>query len=237
MGLGVKCYIGFSIAFANEFSERLERYGGALQRHQRGAAYDFDLGLEALHNGVDAALAGDGVGCSVAVDRGLAELASCNDHLTAAAETLVQARADLFERAEVDPNDNLLAREAFFASVDYEAVHRELAAHGAALPGRACWDELAGRLRDGGARAGLRLLDRHYRELQSDVRAFANQVEVARRLPGRRFAESLHGATRDVTAVSLGFARLSATCAYLSILCERASELQARSTAPLAAVS
>ena len=224
MGVGMRCFFGFSLA-GNSFSQQLEqRQGAELQRRQRQARHDFDSGVEALHDAIDAALAGGDA--AAVVDRGLALLASCNDHLTAAAEALVQARAELFERGGVEPGDPLLAREPLFAKLDYDVAYRELAAHGAALQQQVLWQELVERLRDGGGRAGLRLLDRRYRELQSDLRALIAEVIAARRLSGPTFAVALHGNTRAVAAVEIGFITITVTGTYLAVLCERASRLQ-----------
>jgi hypothetical protein len=236
MGLGMKCTLGFSIAFGTAFSEQLERHGGELQRSHRQGRHDLDAGLEALHDAIDAALAGDDAGATAAAGRGLALLASCNDHLTAAAAALVRTRTDLLERESVDPADSLLERERRFAAVDYEAAHRELAARHAE-PQQAWWGALVDRLRTGGGRGGLRLLDRYHRELQSDLRAVVADMEAARRFSGRSFAEALHGNTLAVATVEIGFARIAVTCTYLGLLCEHASLLQERATAPALAAA
>jgi hypothetical protein len=234
----ILCFLGFSTTRTNTFSEHLERRSHQLERHHREANLDLMLALNGLHDAVDAALAADAATAANALDRGLALLASCSDHLTAIGEALVRTRTELFEREGVDPTDPLIAREPFFAHVDTNALYRELAAHGAALPQRVFWDDVAGRVHDGGARAGLRLLDRHLRELQSDVRTFAGEVETMRRLPLPELAINLHSTSRGVATLVMGFTRLLTTFTYFSILCERASMLHEAHTAlPATAVA
>ena len=226
----VQCFLGFSTTYTNGFSEHLERRAAALERHHREANGDFLFGLKRLHDAVDAALANNADGVSSALANGLDLLGSCNDHLTAIGEALVRTRSELFEQEGVDRTDPLIAREPFFAAIDVDAMYRELAAHGAALPQRVFWDNLAGRVRDGGARAGLRLLDRHLRELQSDLRTFVGEVESMRRLPLAELGPTLHNTSRAVGAITVGFMRLLTAFLYFSMICERASQLYEQAT-------
>ena len=223
MGLPIQCFLGFSVHSTTPFTQHLERRSQALDRHYRDGNAALMEAFAQLHDAVDAAIAGDGTGAAARVDGGLANLASCNEHLTAIGEGLVRTRSELFEREEIDASEPLIARERFFTSFDYEAIHRELAAHGGALPQRAFWDDLVGRLRDGGARAGLRLLDRHLRELQSDLRTYTADVEALRGLPLPDLARALHGHAFGIAALVMGFVRLLATFTYFAFLCERAS--------------
>ncbi len=229
MGLiGPRCMLGFSVSYSNTFSEHLERRSSELDRHYREANLDLMIGLNDLHDAVDAALLADEHATVAALERGLARLDSCNIHLTQVGEALVRSRSELFEREGIDSTDPLIAREQHFAAIDTDAMYRELAAHGAALPQRVFWDDLAGRVRDGGARAGLRLLDRHLRELQSDLRTFSGEVQSLRSLPLRKLAATLHSASRSTAALVMGFTRLLTTLTYFGILCERASQLHER---------
>ena len=231
MGMGpIECFLGFSVTYSNTFSEHLERRSRELDRHHREANMDYMLALNHLHDAVDAALAGDAAGVAGGFDRGLALLASTNAHLTAIGEALVRTRAELFEREGIDAADPLIAREPFFAAIDGAAMYRELAAHGAALPQRLFWDDVVERVRDGGARAGLRLLDRHLRELQSDLRTFAGEVESMRRLPMAELPPALHGTSRPVAALIMGFTRFVTSFTYFSMLCERATQLHERAS-------
>ena len=223
MGLPVQCYLGFSVHATTPFSEHLERRSAALDRHYRDANAQTMEAFSQLHSAVDAALSGDGVAAASCVTQSLAGLAASNDHLSAIGEGLVRTRSELFERGEVDASDPLIAREPLFATFDYDALYRELAAHGGALPQRVFWEDVATRLRDGGARAGLRLLDRHLRELQSDLRMFAADVESLRSLPLPDLARALHGHAFGIAALVMGFIRLLATFTYFAFLCERAS--------------
>ena len=98
------------------------------------------------------------------------------------------------------------------------------------LPQRVFWDDLAARVRDGGARAGLRLLDRHLRELQSDLRTFIGEVESFRRLSTAELAPTLHDVSRAVAAIIMGFTRFRTSIMYFGMLCERASQLYERAS-------
>src|SRR6185503_3759633 len=181
---------------------------------------------------VDSALAGDSASTSHHLLAGKEQLHACNDQLTALGRALVELRSDLFERGIADPTEPLLAREPFFATLDYDGLYRELAGQGAVLPHRAFWDEAASRVRDGGARGGCRLLERHLRELQSDLHAFIADVDAASRLPLRAMAEALHGASLAVSRVMTGYTRLITTFGYVSFFCERALQAYERSLGP-----
>ena len=232
MGMGaVICMFGFSVRYSNDFSEKLEGRSHRMDRHYREASLASMLGFTQLHGAVDAALAGDAERTATELDLGLATLARCNDHLTGIGEELVRARVELFEQETRDPADPLIAREPYFPFVDYEKTYRELLGRGAALPQRVFWDDVAARVRDGGARGGLRLLDRHLRELQSDLRTFMGECELARRLPLRDLAAQLHGTSMQIATLGMGFTRFLTAATYFSILCERASELLERQAA------
>lgn len=232
---GPRCMLGFSVSYSNAFSEHLEHRSRDLERHYREANLDVQLALNRLHDAVEAALVCDTGGTGSGLEEGLGLLGSCNDHLTAIGEALVRTRAELFEREGVDATDPLIAREPFFAVIDTEAMYRELLAHGAALPQRLYWEDLVARVRDGGARAGLRLLDRHLRELQSDLRTFAGEVESLRGLPPAELGPALHGVSRPVATIIVGFTRLLISFNYFGMLCERASQLYEASTGEVAA--
>ena len=230
MGIHLECYLGFSVRQGNDFSARLERHSAKTESSFRLAFVHMMEGMNALHDAVDAAMSADSSAATEPLDSGLAKLAAANDQLSILGETFVRTRTELFEQADVDPADPLVARERYFACVDYEAVYRELVAHGAALPHHVYWTELSNRLRDGGVRAGMRLLDRHLRELQSDLRSFVGEVQVKRRLTGLALAEALHDGSRPVATIVMGFTRLLTTMTYFGILCERASQAHEQAT-------
>ena len=227
MGMGpIHCVLGFSVDRGSDFSEQLETRSAAMEASFRDGFFKLQLGVGALHDAVDAALAGDDGRTSERLAQRLAELGGCNEELTALGAALVRVRADLFERGEVDAGDPLVTREPFFAALDYEAVYADMLAHGAALPRHVFWDEVASRVRESGSHGGLRLLDRQLRELQSGLRAFIAGVQSTGRLRGRAFAKALHDASLSVATVMLGYTRLLTTFTYFSVLCEQASLLQ-----------
>jgi hypothetical protein len=216
-----RCTLGFSTKTSTGLEVQLEGHSAAMDAAFRRSQNELLLGFATLHDAVDAALAGDPAAASrLAV--GLQHLHAANDQLSGLGESLVRVRTDLFASREVNACEPLLARESHFATLDYDALYRELVAQGAALPLRNLWDEVASRLRDGGARAGLRLLERYVRELQSDLRTFIAHVESIGRQAGRALGESLHDTAVPTARLITGYTRLLTTFGYVSHLCGQA---------------
>jgi hypothetical protein len=223
MSMGpLRCVPGLSSMYSNPLTDRLEQHLATLDASYRESYLQLLLGMATLHDAVDAALGAEPGAARDHLAAGLAQLRASNERLTALGESLTRVRVELFESAEVDAAEPLLLREPFFARLDYDALYRELAGQGAALPHRAFWDEAATRMCDGGARGGFRLLDRHVRELQSDLRAYVADVESAGRLSGRALGERLHDTAIPTARVVTGYTRLLTTFGYVSFLCERA---------------
>ena len=232
MGIGpFKCTVGFSSNYANAFTCRLEQYSTAIDAAYRNSYLQLLLGLATLHDAIDASLENDVPRAAEHLGAGLAQLHASNDQLTALGEGLVRLRTDLFESTDLDPAEPLRAREPFFATIDYDALYRDLAAEGAALPLRAFWDEVASRIRDAGARGGFRLLERQMRELQGDLRTLIADVESSGRLPGRALGEALHDTAIPVARVMTGYTRLVTSFGYVSVCCDRAMRDYERATA------
>lgn len=218
----IQCMIGFSTSHRSPLTDRLEGYSSTMDSSYRDSQNHWLTALSTLHDAVDAALADDGDSAAQSLSNGRRQLAACNDSLTALALALVELRSDLFERGAVDPAEPLIAREPYFSTLDYDGLYRELAGQGAVLPHRAFWDETAARVRDGGARGGCRLLERHLRELQSDLHAFIGEVEAAGHLPLRAMGEALHDVAVAVSRVMTSYTRLITAFGYVSFFCERA---------------
>jgi len=243
MGMyAIKCMPGFSTNYASALTQTLEAHTSAMDASYRDSYLQWLTALATLHDAVDAALDRDLAFAARYVATAQGQLASTNDGLTGIGQALVELRADLFERGKADASEPLIAREPFFATLDYDGVYRELEAARCVLPQRAFWDETASRLRDQGARGGFRLLDRHLRELQSDLHAFIADVDAASRLPPREMAEALHSISVPVARVMTGYTRLLTTFGYVSLLCERATSVweqatRVRETVPALAAS
>jgi hypothetical protein len=223
MGLGgPRCTLGFSTTASTNLSTQLERHCAAMDAAFSQGHAEYLTGLARLHDAIDSAFADDPAAAKGQLNVGLRHLGASSDQLTRLGDPLVRLRADLFDNRDLDASEPLLAREPFFASLDYDSLYRELAGQGAALPHRAFWDEVASRVRDGGARGGFRLLDRHVRELQSDLQSLIGQVAAAGKLTGRAVGEALHDMAIPTARVLTGFTRLLTTFGYVSFLCERA---------------
>ena len=232
MSMGVlRCVPGFASTYTTSLTDRLECHAAAIDVAHRNSYLQFLTALATLHDAIDASLADDASSASEHLGAGVAQLHASNDQLTTLGEGLVRLRTDLFENADLDPAEPLRAREPFFASIDYDALYRDLAAEGAALPHRAFWDEVASRIRDAGARGGFRLLERQMRELQGDLRTLVAAVESSGRLPGRALGEALHDTAIPVARVMTGYTRLVTSFGYVSVCCDRAMRDYERATA------
>jgi hypothetical protein len=229
MSMGtIKCMLGFSTTSDNALHRRLEGHTTAMDASYRASHLHWLSALTTLHDAIDAALLDDASTAEHRLVAGQQQLAVCNAQLTALGQALVALRSDLFDRRDVDAADPLIAREMLFAALDYDGLYRELAGRGAALPHRTFWDETVSRLRDGGARGGCRLLERHLRELQSDLHSFIPDIDSAGRLPLHAMAIALHDTCIPVSRVSVGYTRLAMTFAYVSFLCDRAMQAYER---------
>jgi hypothetical protein len=238
MGMGgLRCTLGFSTLIATPITTLLERHCATMDAAFTQSHSDYLTGLARLHDAIDPALADNPAVAASQFDVGLRHLGASNDQLGKLGDSLVRLRTDLFDSGDADASEPLLAREPFFASLDYDSLYRELAGQGAALPHRAFWDEVASRVRDGGARGGLRLLDRHVRELQTDLQSLIGQVTAAGSLTGRGVGEALHDMAIPTARVLTSFTRLLTTFGYVSFLCERAMLAYEHSTQAAAAAA
>ena len=115
----------------------------------------------------------------------------------------------------------LVMRERYFGEIDYEALYLELAAEGAVLPGKVLWKDVVSAVRDGGAAAGLRLLEKTLRRLQTAVRSYAAEAALMRERDLPELAAGLHGMSIGVAAILTQWSRLLAHATYFSVVCER----------------
>ena len=218
----IRCYLGFSTNYANEFSERLERRAAELSRLFCKSHTKFLQGLESIHDAVDAALCDAKSQSASCLSSGLAELTECRNNLALMAGLLSSTHVDLIERVAIDPGDPLIYRERFFAVIDYDESYRTLATRGSALPRQVFWDEVVLELKSGGACAGVRLLERQLGEIHADLDSYIQAVEEMKELPIREFGHSLHGTSLEVSRLVVGFTRFLTICTYIAILCETA---------------
>jgi len=229
----IRCYLGFSTVHANDFSERLESRAAELSRLFSKSHSSFLLGLDSLHDAVDAAQHSAETEATSSLDRGLSALAESGCDLILMAEILSGIDTDLAKRGAVEPEDPLIYRERFFADIDYDEAYRNLAARGAALPERVFWAEVVSSLQSGGASAGSRLLECQLRKLQANLHDYIRAVEAMRRLPIQELACSLHGF--ETAVLVMGFIRFMTTCTYISSLCGHVMLLHEQEFAPLVA--
>jgi hypothetical protein len=218
----MKCYLGFSTTYANEFSEFLERRATELDRRYRQAHTELLNGLSSLHDAVDSALIKDGVQTTSNFSRGLAELAECNAHLLAMVDNLAGARADLTNRQKVDPRDPLIHRERFFSLIDFDLLYHDLVSCGAALPRQVFWDEVVSAIRSGGTQDALRLLESQLKDVQINLGAYTCSVGAMRHLPLEELPHALHDTSLSVSALVIGLIQFLTSCTYVSLICGRA---------------
>jgi hypothetical protein len=228
MGMGpIQCMLGFSTIYTNDLSERLERRAARLDHHFRKAQAELLDGMSSLHDSVDSALCNDGAKAASSLNQGLVELAECNEHLSGMIANLTSARADLANCQEIDPSDPLNQRERFFSLIDYDQLYRDLVTRGAALPGRAFWDEAISAIQSGGAQGAIQLLESQLKDLQTDLFTYISEVQ---NLP-MELPRSLHDTTLSVSALVIGLVRFLTSCTYVSIVCGRAMHLCERDLA------
>ncbi len=167
----IKCFLGFPTTHNNPHTARLESRCSTMDSSYGEGYGAWRGGLSTVHDAVDAALAGNAAAAAEHVAAGKQQLAACSGALTAFGQALVNLRSDLFERGAVDSSEPLLAREPFFATLDYDAIHRELAGQGAVLlsprpPGESPWrgvgadGALAGAEREPAGASGARRTSR-----------------------------------------------------------------------------
>jgi hypothetical protein len=218
----IKCYIGFSAKHVYPFSQELESYGSRMEAAFRAGHDRFLAGMARLHDAVDAAQAGDRATTEARLDESLALLDACSGHLGTIGESLAQSRRLLEAKAKECPEEPLVAREHFFATLDFERLHDELAAVGGMLPQQALWREMASAVARGGACEGLRLEEKTLRRLQGALRAYMARVEGLRSEPLVELAQRLHGMGVEVAGVMAQWLTFLGYATYLSVICERA---------------
>lgn len=238
MGMGpVQCMLGFSTIYTNELSERLERRAAELDHSFRNAQSALLGGLSSLHESVDSALCNDGAKTACSLNRGLGELATCNELLSGMVATLTGARSDFAKCQEANPGDPLNQRDRFFSLIDCDQLYRDLETRGAALPGRVLWDEAVSAIQSGGTQGALQLLESQVTNLQADLSKYIHEVETMRSLPVEALPHSLHDTTLSVSALVMGLVRFLTSCTYVSIVCGHAMDLCERDLALAVAVA
>jgi len=226
MGYSTWCFLGFSTLHSDSFSRDLERtHGFRMARKHQQFFLDYSDALGELHEAVDAAVDGTSSATKHHIARGLDDLRAANDCVSAIGESLASARQLLTERAEQQPDDPLIAREPLFQQLDYSALYRELLVSGSALPNELFWKETVENVRTGGARAGLRMMEKSVRLLQSSLRAFIHEATSVQRLPLRELAVRLHGMTTETAAIQQYWFTLMLYSTYMTIICGRCTEL------------
>jgi hypothetical protein len=226
MGMGpIRCMIGFSTSRTNEFSEFMERRARELDQRFRVAHTELLKGLSSLHDSVDSALCNDKAQAAINLNRGLAELAGCNENLRTMIASLASSRADLATRHQVDSCDPLVQREFFFSLIDWDHLYNDLASSGAALPQRVFWDEVVVAIQAGGTQGALTLLEFQLEDLRVNLCNYFGRVNAMRNLSTQELAQSLHNISLSPSALIIGFIRFLTSCTYVSLACGRAMSI------------
>lgn len=218
----MKCTLGFSTRYANQFSRYLDQRATVLDQCFRTAHAALLQGMSSLHEAVDSALSRDETQTISSLDRGLTELAECNQNLAAMVDSCMCTRADLARQREIDSSDPLIQRERFFALIDWDQLYLDLVSCGAALPQRVFWNEVESAIRSGGAQGGLRLLESQLRDLQTNLCSYIRLVEAMHHLPMQELSHSLHNTSLSVSSLVMELIRFLASSSYISLACERA---------------
>jgi hypothetical protein len=221
MGLAIRCFLGFSTTYSNEFSERLERRAAELDSGLRKAHAALLNGMSILHQAVDAASVRDAALMTFNLDRGLAELTESEEGVAGMIDVLASTRAELTHRAS-DSQDPLICRERFFSITDWAPVYQELEAHGAVLPQRVYWDDVVEVVQCGGTPSAIRLLETQLEALRADLGAYIREVNAMRSLPMQVLSFALHGTSLRVSGLITRFTQFLTSCLYLSLICEHA---------------
>jgi len=196
----------------------------ALVQECRKASGSFLVALSHLHDCADVASEGDASKAREKFDLALVQISESSDHLTAMSRILVHNRGRLAEGAAAAAEAKRTDPDGLFRELDYEAIYRELVFEGAAMPQRVFWDDVVQRLKADGARGGLRLLDRHVRELQSDLRTLEGELATICNLPPVELGRALHEGSHAVAVLIMGLTRFLACFQYLKILFEKTEE-------------
>jgi hypothetical protein len=222
MGLPLRCFLGFSTTYTNEFSELLERRAREFDQRFREAHTGLLKGLSSLHDSVDAALCNDRAQTAVNLNRGLKELAECNNNLTEMIASLKSSQEELAKRHQVDSCDPLVQRESCFSRIDWDHLYGDLALCGAALPQRVFWTEVVEAIHSDGTPGALRLLEFLLEDLRVNLCNYIGAVNAIRDLPTQELAHSLHDTSLSISALFMGFIRFLTSCTYISLACGRA---------------
>lgn len=217
----IKCFIGFSAKKIYPFSEELESYGTRMESAFRSGHDRFLAGMARIHDAVDTALEGDRESTEARLDESLALLGESSRQLGTIGESLAQSRRLLEAKARECPEEPLVARERFCATLDFDRLHDELAEAGGALPQKSLWQEMVAAVAEGGACEGLRLEEKTLRRLQGALRRYMAKVEGLRCEPLPELAQSLHGMSLEVTGIMTRWISFLGYATYLAAICER----------------
>lgn len=219
----ILCNIGYPTR-NSPLGRKLEGQAWELKKHFKAGFLRLHEGIEQFHHAVDRIVDDADEGAAqVEIDRGVEHLEGFSRHVEALVQAVLGWERALGEHASVDPEEPLVLREKYLSTLPYDSLRDEWIRAGALLPVAGVWEEVSGRLREGGTPAGLRPMIRTLRRLQGQVRTYLATIARYRRLEGEAMAEALHGMSLEGAALHTSWTVFMAQATTVALLTERAT--------------
>ena len=215
----IRCYLGFPTFRNTAAGEALEREGGRMAKAYRLGHSQMLRGFELLHEAVDAAIAGDREVMAAKGRQGVRRLELATAAVAEIATTMERSRKALAELIS-EGEDPLALRESYFGRVDVARLYAEVVGGTGGAGDRALWNQVVGAVVEGGAVAGLRVIEKTAWRLLTALR---EQTVESRRALGREpreAAEALHNSGLGGAVLADLWGALLRQAGYLSLVCE-----------------
>jgi len=217
-GIAVLCLDVTGGRLANLFTLQMEAQGVRIGKHFNQAISDFLAGLETLRGVVISGILRDSLGGLEEFDKGVELLNRSAQSVSKIVESTILARHFLIEHE--DKNDLLIKREAVIPTLDYEAYYERLFREGAILNDKVLWDDMAGRMRKGAAKEGLKFLEEAFGRLNEKVCTFVDEVNASRDMPILELSDKLHHMAIPVASLVAEWMKTLSYCSYFTLIAE-----------------
>lgn len=219
----IMCYIGFPTHRPSNLAERLECHSAELATAFHSSHRSLFDAMAILHDAVDHAVEGCGGAARECLNHGLEGLADADRHVTTTCDLLVRTRRELESHLD-DTRDPFVRRERQFRRLDRGRLLAELAHYGVDGRRDAEFQQMLSAVLDGGTPAGIRVLEKEARRMQTRLREYASATEGIPLDPLHDFATASHRRAAESQALCLPWSRFPTLCGYLGLLCEAALE-------------